>query len=364
MSLDVQNLARMATALAEDPDALACLAGGQEVGELERTFAAAAGCAFAVACGSGTAAIQTALLAHDIGPGDEVIVPAYGWSQTVTAVLACGATPVFADVSGRSGTLAAIAAERMVSPRTRALLATHLFGNPADMAGLRRLARDKGLVLIADACHALGASIGGVAVGGLADASAYSLGRGKIVGAGEGGVVTTSSRVLYERMLLLSQHPLRARAELTEPSLSAELGSWSLTSRVTRLTAAVGLVQIGTLTSRLERRQLAREQIRAEIARGPAPAALLEPEPTGTSAAHEHIAVARSTEERALLRSYFERRGLAVSAGPVRTPLHLRAQSERHWWPRLLDPRRAVGHGEVGRCPIAESLCQRELWFS
>lgn len=363
MTRTSRMLERIAAQLAREPDALACLAGGSEVGAFERAFAAASGSEYAIGCGSGTAALQLALLAHDVGPGDEVVVAAYGWPQTVTAVLACGAIPVYADVSATSGTLSAGAAEAMVSGKTRALLVTHLYGNPADIPGLRRLADRHGLALIADACHALGALHAGQAIGGLADASAYSLGRGKIVGAGEGGVVTTATRLLYERVLLLSQHPLRARAEVTESSLAADLGSWSVTSRMTRLTAAVARAQIETLHERLAARRVQRDAIAAALVAAPAAAALLEAEADGVSAAHDQVAVAACAKDRERLRVYFERQGYAVSAGPVRTPLHLRVESERHWWPRLLDPRRAVGYGEAGRCPVAESLCERELWF-
>lgn len=360
MPFTPDELKEMAERLAQDPDALTSLAGGGEVAQIEGAYAAEAGCAYGLACASGTSAIQLALLASDIGPGDEVIVAAYGWPQTVTAVLACGATPVFADVSPVSGTLSAAAATAVISSRTRGLLVTHLYGNPADMTNLRAISSQHGLVLIADCCHALGARYAGRPVGALANISAYSLGRGKLVGAGEGGMVTTSDRALYERMLLVSQHPLRSRAELSEATLSPELGSWSLTSRATRLTAAIALARLKTAPARLARRQQQREDLCALLRKDPG-VTVLGAEPGGVSAAHECVAIAETGAGRPALIARLTALGLTATDGPVGTALHLRDQSKRHWWPRFLDPRRAIGIGEAGRCPMAESLCEREV---
>jgi dTDP-4-amino-4,6-dideoxygalactose transaminase len=360
MSITPEELRQMAARLAEAPDALASLAGSGEVAQFERCYARAVDCKFGLSCASGTAAIQLALMACGVGPGDEVVVAAYGWPQTVTAVLACGATPVYADVSPRSGTLSAAAAAAVVTERTRALLVTHLFGNPADMRGLRALATRYRLALVADACHAFGATYAGPPVARLADASAFSLGRGKLVSAGEGGIVVTGQRELYERMLVASQHPLRARAELSNPALSADLGAWSFTSRITRLTAAVGLVQIESAPERLKRRQVVRAAL-CERVRRIMGVEWLDAEPGGVSSAHEFVAVADDAAARAALLVTLPGDYLDASAGPVRTALHLRTDTARYWWPRALDPARAVGFGERGRCPVAESLCEREM---
>jgi len=122
---------------ARDRRALSALAGGGILGELEDAFATAAGAPFALAVSSGTAALHAALLATDIGPGDEVILAAYGWGQTAAAVLATGATPVFADVSLATGNLDPVSAIERIGSTTRAILVTHLFGCPAPMDALR-----------------------------------------------------------------------------------------------------------------------------------------------------------------------------------------------------------------------------------
>ena len=120
------------------------------VEDFEGAFAKTAGAEWALALSSGTAAVHTALLACDLGPGDEVIVSPYGWGQTVAAVLYAGATPVFADIDPETLALDPACAAHVISPRTRAILVTHMCGLPANMKALETVARDNGLRLIAD----------------------------------------------------------------------------------------------------------------------------------------------------------------------------------------------------------------------
>ncbi|HEU5328139.1 MAG TPA: aminotransferase class V-fold PLP-dependent enzyme, partial [Thermomicrobiales bacterium] len=139
---------------------------GEEVAAFEREFAAWLGVAHAVGVANGTDAIELALRALDIGPGDEVIVPAMTATFSALAVSRTGATPVFADVDAVTATLDPAAAAARITPRTRALLPVHLYGGAADLAALGALAERHGLALIEDAAQAHGAAWQGRRVGG------------------------------------------------------------------------------------------------------------------------------------------------------------------------------------------------------
>ncbi len=195
--------------------ALAVLRGGRlttgpRVAEFERAVAAAVGAAHAVAVSSGTAALHAAAFAAGIGPGDEVIVPALTFAASANAVLYQGGIPVFADV--RADTLnvdpADVAAR--LTGRTRAIVAVDYAGQPADLDAIGALARDRGLALIEDAAHALGAEYRGRRVGALADLTAFSFHPVKHITTGEGGLVTTASRELDARLRRFRNHGLAA----------------------------------------------------------------------------------------------------------------------------------------------------------
>ncbi len=197
-----------------DSTYLYALSGGGPVAELEQEFARQVGARHALALSSGTAALFTALAACGVAPGDEVILPCYTWGQSLAPVLHLGAVPVFADIEPRRGTLDPRQVERLVTPRTRAVLAVHLFGMPADLPALSALCRHHNLALVEDAAQAFGARVEGRPVGGWGDAAGFSLGKGKPVTGGEGGLLCTNRWEVFERAVALSQHPLRQAWEL------------------------------------------------------------------------------------------------------------------------------------------------------
>jgi dTDP-3-amino-3,4,6-trideoxy-alpha-D-glucose transaminase len=185
---------------------------GPEVEAFEREFAAYCGAGHCVGVGSGLDALELTLRGYGIGPGDEVIVPAHTFIATWLAVSAAGATPVGADVEERTGNLAAARALAAVTPRTAALLPVHLYGQPADMAGLRAVAARHGLKLIEDAAQAHGACHDGRRAGGLGDAAAFSFYPVKNLGAlGDGGAVTTNDGRLAEAVRLLRNYGSRVK---------------------------------------------------------------------------------------------------------------------------------------------------------
>lgn len=180
---------------------------GNEVEALEEALAEYVGTSYAVAVGSGTAALILALLGAGIGPGHEVILPANTFFATVEAVVATGATPVLADVDPTTASIDPASVAAVVTDRTAAVVAVHLYGCPADTEGLRAVAAGRKLLLLEDAAQAMGASRDGRMVGSLGDAAAFSFFPTKILGAlGEGGAVTTDDAALAEKVKLLRSH--------------------------------------------------------------------------------------------------------------------------------------------------------------
>jgi perosamine synthetase len=221
------------------------LAQGALVRRFEEAFARYIGVREAVAVSSGTAALHVALLAHGIGPGDEVVTSPFTFVATANAVLATGARPVFADVSEEDFNLDPARAGESISERTRALLPVHLYGQAADMEALSALARRHGLALIEDACQAVGASFGGRKAGSFGT-GCFSFYATKNMTTGEGGMITTNDPELAARARLLRDHGQRRRY------VSETLG-YNL--RLTEVAAALGLAQLEKLDDFNERRR-------------------------------------------------------------------------------------------------------------
>lgn len=176
------------------------LVEGPEIARYESDFAAAAGARHAVTFGSGRMALYALLEALDIGPGDEVIVPAFTCVVVANAILYRGAAPVYADIDPETYNLAPESFERHVGPRTRAVIAQHTFGLVCDIDRINQIARARGVIVIEDAAHALGASHNGRRVGSLASAAYFSTDHTKVIGTGAGGVATTDDRELSGRL--------------------------------------------------------------------------------------------------------------------------------------------------------------------
>jgi dTDP-4-amino-4,6-dideoxygalactose transaminase len=185
---------------------------GPAVERFEKLFAAYQGARHCVGLNNGTSALHMALLACDVGPGDEVITTPATWISTSWAVSYVGARPVFVDVDPVTYTLDPELVEQAITPRTRAILPVHLYGQAADLAPLARLADKHGLALIEDAAQAHGAIYQGRRAGTLGKAGCFSFYPGKNLGAfGEGGAVVTNDDRLAERVRQLRDHAQRGR---------------------------------------------------------------------------------------------------------------------------------------------------------
>ena len=182
-------------------------AGGPYVEEFEAAFAKFCNARFAIGVGSGTDALWLALLAHGIGPGDEVITVPSSFIATAEAITYVGATPVFVDIDERTYNMDPTRLADAVTSRTKAIIPVHLFGQPADMDPILNFAKDCGLAVIEDAAQAHGAEYRGRRAGSMGAVGCFSFYPGKNLGAfGEGGAVTTSDEELYEKMRCLRDH--------------------------------------------------------------------------------------------------------------------------------------------------------------
>lgn len=185
---------------------------GDEVARFEEDFAKLCDVKYAVGVDSGTSALELALRAYDIGPGDEVITAANTFIATTLAISFVGAKPVLADADPMTHTVDIACVRDAITPRTKAIIPVHLYGHPADMDPLMALAREHNLVVIEDACQAHGARYKGRRVGSIGDAAAFSFYPAKNLGAyGDGGAVVTNDPKIDEKLRLLRNYGSREK---------------------------------------------------------------------------------------------------------------------------------------------------------
>lgn len=330
-----------------DPALLCDLEGCGPIGELEHKFAQICGTRFSLALSSGTAAIHTALLACGVGCGDEVIVTPYSWPQSVAPLLFTGAVPVFADINPVTLNIDPTSVEKCLTPKTKAIIPVHLFGNAAEMQQLEKIARDAKVYLIADAANALGTEFMGKPVGSWGDAACFSLSRGKLVCAGEGGILVTDNEMIYEEAVKLTQHPSRF-ARIKGPGHFLE--AFGLNYRLHPLAALLALTDIQTMEEKLKHRRLVSDRFREGLGdldalAHPAPGSEL------TSAAYGIPLIYNFPKDRETLIEKAQSEGIPLRCGPVKVPLHLRIKKPVH------------PNNHIGSCFSAERHCRSsELW--
>ena len=235
------------------------LTTGERVHEFEAVFAAAVGARHAVAVNSCTAALHLALEAIGLGPGDEVIIPAYTFTATAEVVLYFGATPVLVDVDAHTLNIDPCRVAEAVSTRTRAIIPVHFGGLSADLDALRAVAEPRGIAIIDDAAHAFPSRYKGRFIGAISEITCFSFYATKTIATGEGGMLCTDDDAYAARCRLMSLHGIshdawnRYRAE----------GSWfyevvapGFKYNMTDIAAALGLAQLGRAEAMRARRQM------------------------------------------------------------------------------------------------------------
>lgn len=246
-TIDDSDVAAVAEVLRSD-----WLTQGPKVQEFELALAAYCGARFAVTFSNGTTALQGAYHAAGLGSGDEFVTSPITFAATATAGLWQGAKPVFADILP-DGNLDPAACERSLTPKTKAIVPVDFAGKPADLKRFRDLASSRKLMLIEDACHALGASFGGKKIGAISDMTVFSFHPVKSITTGEGGAVLTQDTSLYEKLVSFRQHGIR-KGEDWEYTVEEK----ATNCRLTDLQCALGLSQIKRLDSFIaSRREIA-----------------------------------------------------------------------------------------------------------
>lgn len=220
---------------------------GRFVTGLEEEFAKKYGSSYAVSTMNGTAALHLALAALGIGPGDEVIIPSLTFAACINSVLYTGATPVLVDVDLESWCVSAEKIEPFITPKTKAIMPVHVYGQVCDMDPIRALAEKYGLLVIEDAAEAQGAQYKGQYVGSMGHVGCFSFFGNKIMTTGEGGMVTTNDAELYKKMKLLRDHGMRRGGERL---YYHEVIGFNY--RMTNLQAAIGMAQLERIDTTLQ----------------------------------------------------------------------------------------------------------------
>ena len=300
---------------------------GPEVEAFEAEFAAAMGAPHAVGVGSGTDAIALVLRALGIGDGDEVITTPLSAAYSALAIMMAGARPVFADIDPERLTIDPDQIEAAITSRTRAFLPVHLYGQPADMTALARIAARHGLAIVEDCCQAHLATADGRAVGTIGAAGAFSFYPTKNLGAlGDGGAVITAVAALAERIKRLRNGGQTGRYQHLEPGIN---------SRLDEMQAAILRARLPRLRAWTDVRRRLAATYRAELARAP----IVVP-PEHDPGHVYHLFVVRSAARREL-QAHLAARG-------IETLIH---------YPVPITRQPALAGAAPAACPVADRLC-------
>ena len=256
-------------------------AGPSKVADLEKEFAAHMGAAYSVAVSSGTGALICSLNGIGIGPGDEVIVPAYTWIASASSVFAVGGVPIPAEVD-ESLTLDAADVERKITAHTKAIMPVHMRGAPCQMDALMAVARKHNLKVVEDSAQADGASFHGRRLGSIGDVGAFSLQFNKIITSGEGGMVITSNQDVWKRAVMFHDVIGGARNGIPEDEVLP-----GVNFRMTELQGAVALAQLHKLDGLLEQmreRKIMLKSAMADVAQRKGVSFRRENDPAGDAA--------------------------------------------------------------------------------
>ncbi len=238
--------------------------------EFETTFASYHGRRYALLSNSGTSAIYSMYEGLGLGPGDEVICPTYTFFATVSPLMHTGATPVFCDC-GPDGNISVAEIEKRITPRTKAVVVTHMWGVPCDMEAIVSICRRHNLRLLEDCSHAHGAKVNGKLVGTFGDAAAWSLQAQKTITGGEGGIMLTDNEEVYYRALLQGRYNKRCKQEIPvdHPLAIFSTTGFGLKFRAHPLAVAIAHEQLSHLEEWLAQRQSYAEKMTAAFSQFP-----------------------------------------------------------------------------------------------
>ncbi len=323
--------------------------GPHEVADFERELSAFMGSEHALCLNAGSSALICGLIGAGVGPGDEVIVPAYTWNASPNAVIAAHATPVLAEVD-ESLTLDPEDVARKIGPATKAILPVHMRGAPADMEALMGLASEHGLVVIEDVCQAAGASFRGQRLGTFGDAGAFSLQFNKIITTGEGGAMITDRQDLLDLAIDVQDCAGSVRRGAGLP----QFPGWNF--RASEIQGAVARVQLTRLDGLLERMRAGQAAVAERVAALPG-LTLRRPNDDGGDAGICLIAFAESSSLAADAVEALKAEG--VLAMRLYDPSFIDLHVYPYWKP-VLDAISAAG-GAAPDCPRTLELLERSI---
>lgn len=284
---------------------------GEYIARFEQAFADYVGVEYCASVCNGTVAIHLAMAALGIGPGDEVIVPTLTYIASVNPIHYCGPTPVFVDSRPDTWQIDPDDVRRKITPRTKAIVAVHLYGQSCDMPSLQVIAKEHGLFLIEDCAEAFGTRCHENHVGTFGDINTFSFFGNKTITTGEGGMVTTNDKTLYERAVHLKGQGLAKHRQYWHDIVGYNY-------RMTNVCAAIGLAQLEQADSLLARKRCVAQWYRENLAGAPV---FVHAEDPGT--VHSYWMVTILVEDRAdrdPLREYLAEAG--IETRPIFYPVH------------------------------------------
>ena len=345
-SIDEEDIKAVVEVLRSD-----WLTTGPKVVEFERAFAEYVGAEDAVAVSSGTAALHAAMYSLEIGPKDEVIVPAMTFASTANCVVFQGGTPIFCDVDPDTLLIDISSAESKITSRTKAIIAVDYAGQPCDYDELQTVANKHRLAVVADACHSLGGKYKERTVGSLAELSVFSFHPVKHITTGEGGMITTDKDHLASRLRIFRNHGITTDFKQRE-----EQGSWyyemvelGYNYRITDIQCALGLSQLRKLSLWLNRRQ----KIARIYSEAFSDVPVITPLKVRTDVSHAYhlypikLELENLTSDRSVIFSSLRSSGIGANVHYI--PVHLHPFYRKRF------------RTEPGECPIAESAYKRLL---
>lgn len=330
-------------------DYLTC---GPRITQLEQKLCEITGAKYCVVVSNGTAALHIAALAAGIGPEDEVITTPITFAASANCALYCGARPVFADINPHTYNIDPASIRAHITPRTKAVVAVDFTGQAVELDEIRAICQEHGLTLIEDAAHSIGTRYKGQPVGSLADMTTFSFHPVKTVTAGEGGAVTTNSKELYDKLVLLHAHGItRDRSQMAHPTDDPwynEQAAYGFNYRMTEFQAALLISQLGKLERFSQRRKEIVAKYDAAFSRIPQ-LQLQQEIPASDTTRHLYILRLRSEMLSCTRREFFD----AMGAEGIRSQVHYMPV----YWHSYYE---SLGY-EKGLCPQAERYYQEVM---
>jgi dTDP-4-amino-4,6-dideoxygalactose transaminase len=356
----------------EDSSYLTSYDGGPATEGFEEAFADLTGTEYALATNGGGTALHLAMIGAGVEAGDEVIVSGYSWGQTAACILQQNAVPMYADIDPETYTLTAESIAERITPQTEAIVVVHIYGHPADMDPIVDLADEHDLTVVEDCAQATGATYDGRRVGGLGDIGCFSVGDGKQIVGGEGGVLVTDDRDIFERACLYGMHPVRNDDLIADEGRQHYVDSLIYTYRIHPFAAVIATEQL----DKLDRLNAERRANCDHLSDGLADVPGIEPPTVRDDCEHVYhgysptfvpdaVPVSREVFVEAV-----SAEGVPITEGYVGTPIHLRPAHQDHEY--------HFGHGlpwsgehaardvtyDTGDCPVTEERCgETELFM-